>query len=68
MKQKNRPDLKDDRPKGVLFSTEGSTGWGRKRDLGDYKGGVLSATSTTSTTASPTTREMMHRERRAARG
>jgi hypothetical protein len=36
--QKNRPDIKDDRPKGVLFSTEGSTGWRRRRDLGDYKG------------------------------
>jgi hypothetical protein len=34
----NRPDLKDDRPKGVLFSTEGSTGWRRRRNLGDYKG------------------------------
>jgi hypothetical protein len=35
----NRPDMKDDRPKGVLFSTEGSTGWGRVRNLGDYKEG-----------------------------
>jgi hypothetical protein len=39
MKQKNRPDIKDDRPKGVLFSTEGSSGWGRKRDLDNYKEG-----------------------------
>jgi hypothetical protein len=39
MKQKNRPDIKDDRPKGVLFSTEGSTGWGWIRNLGDYKEG-----------------------------
>ena len=39
MKQKNRPDLEDKRPKGVLFSMEGSTGWGRKRDLGNYKEG-----------------------------
>jgi hypothetical protein len=23
----NRPEIRDDRPKGVLFSTEGSTGW-----------------------------------------
>jgi hypothetical protein len=38
MSEKNRPDIKDDRPKGVLFSTEGSTGWGRRRDLGNYKG------------------------------
>jgi hypothetical protein len=36
--RENRPDIKDDRPKGVLFSTEGSTGWHRRRDLGDYKG------------------------------
>jgi hypothetical protein len=34
----NRPDIRDDRPKGVLFSTQGSTGWGRVRNLGDYKG------------------------------
>jgi hypothetical protein len=34
----NRPDIRDDRPKGVLFSTEGSTGWRRRRDLGNYKG------------------------------
>jgi hypothetical protein len=38
MKQKNRPDLEDKRPKGVLFSTAGQTGWHRRRDLGDYKG------------------------------
>jgi len=30
MKQKNPPDIRDDRPKGVLFSTEGSTGWSRR--------------------------------------
>jgi hypothetical protein len=36
--RENRPDIKDDRPKGVLFSTEGSTGWRRRRDLGNYKG------------------------------
>jgi hypothetical protein len=24
--------------RGVLFSTEGSTGWRRRRDLGGYKG------------------------------
>jgi hypothetical protein len=34
----NRPDIRDDRPKGVLFSTEGSTWWGRIRRLGAYKG------------------------------
>jgi len=38
VKGKNRPDIKDDRPKGVLFSTGGSTGWHRRRNLGDYKG------------------------------
>jgi hypothetical protein len=37
--RENRPDVKDDRPKGMLFSTEGSTGWGRRRNLGDYKEG-----------------------------
>jgi hypothetical protein len=39
MKKKNRPDLEDKRPKGVLFSSEGSTGWGRIRRLGNYKAG-----------------------------
>jgi hypothetical protein len=38
MKEKNRPDIKDDRPKGVLFSSAGQTGWHRRRDLGNYKG------------------------------
>jgi hypothetical protein len=38
VRAQNRPDIRDDRPKGVLFSTEGSTGWRRRRDLGDYKG------------------------------
>ena len=37
-KKKNRPDMRDLIPKGVMFSAEGSTGWGRKRDLGGYKG------------------------------
>ena len=36
---KQRPDISDVRPKGVLFSTEGSTGWGRVRNLGNYKAG-----------------------------
>jgi hypothetical protein len=36
---RNRPDIRDLIPKGVLFSTEGPTGWGRKRDLGNYKEG-----------------------------
>jgi hypothetical protein len=39
MKQKNRPDIEDHRPKGVLFSAEGATGWGRIRRLGGYKEG-----------------------------
>jgi hypothetical protein len=34
----NRPDSRDDIPQGVLFSEVGQTGWGRRRDLGDYKG------------------------------
>ena len=34
----NRPDIRDDIPQGVLFSKVGQTGWGRRRDLGDYKG------------------------------
>jgi hypothetical protein len=38
VRAQNRPDIRDDRPKGVLFSTEGSTGWHRRRNLGDYKG------------------------------
>ena len=38
LRAKNRPDIKDDRPKGVLFSIEGPTGWGRIRQLGNYKG------------------------------
>jgi hypothetical protein len=38
MKLKNRPDIRDDRPKGVLFSTAGSTWWGRRCNLGNYKG------------------------------
>jgi hypothetical protein len=40
MKQrgKQRPELVDKRPQGVLFSTAGQTGWRRRRNLGDYKG------------------------------
>jgi hypothetical protein len=34
----NRPDIKDDRPKGVLFSTEGSTGWNHIRNIHYHKG------------------------------
>lgn len=38
VRAQNRPDIRDDRPKGVLFSTAGQTGWRRRRDLGNYKG------------------------------
>ena len=34
----NRPDVGDDRPQGALFSTEGSTGWNRIRNIHDHKG------------------------------
>lgn len=34
----NRPDMKMNISNGVMFSAEGSTGWGRIRNLGDYKG------------------------------
>jgi hypothetical protein len=37
-KSKNRPQLVDKRPQGVLFSTAGQTGWRRRRDLRGYKG------------------------------
>jgi len=40
MKAKNRPDTYDDRPKGALFSTEGSSGWGRMRDIRQHKVGA----------------------------
>jgi hypothetical protein len=33
----NRPDIRP-RGEGVLFHDTGATGWGRRRDLGDYKG------------------------------
>jgi hypothetical protein len=35
---KQRPELVDKRPRRVLFSTAGQTGWRRRRRLGDYKG------------------------------
>ena len=38
MKQKNRPEFVDKRPRRVLFSTAGQTGWRRRRNLGNYKG------------------------------
>jgi hypothetical protein len=38
LKSKNRPELVDKRPQGVLFSTAAQTGWRRRRNLGNYKG------------------------------
>jgi hypothetical protein len=41
MKQKNRPDLEDRRPKEVMFSSAGQTGWqGRPRDISSHKGNM----------------------------
>ena len=40
MKNKNRPDMNDDRPTGALFSTEGSSGWGNVRDIKNHKVGA----------------------------
>jgi hypothetical protein len=34
----NRPELVDKRPKGALFYREGSTGWGRVRNIKGHKG------------------------------
>jgi hypothetical protein len=39
MKRKNRPEVVDVRPKGVMFSDVGSTGWRRVRDIHDHKQG-----------------------------
>jgi hypothetical protein len=33
----NQPDIRP-RNQGVLFHNTGATGWGRRRELGDYKG------------------------------
>jgi hypothetical protein len=38
VRAQNRPDLIR-RDEGVLFHAAGSTGWNRRRDLGDYKKG-----------------------------
>lgn len=35
---KQRPELVDKRPQGVLFSTAGQTGWRRRRDISTHKG------------------------------
>ena len=37
-KKKNRPDMRDLIPRSVMFHETGSTGWRRRRNLGDYKG------------------------------
>jgi len=37
LKSKNRPELVDKRPQGVLFSTAGQTGWRRRRDISTHK-------------------------------
>jgi len=37
-KSKNRPDHADKRPRWALFSTQGSTGWRRRRDISTHKG------------------------------
>ena len=38
LKSKNRPELVDKRPRWALFSTQGSTGWRRRRDISAHKG------------------------------
>jgi hypothetical protein len=40
MKQKNRPEFVDKRPRRVLFSTAGPTGWRRRRDISTHKGNM----------------------------
>jgi hypothetical protein len=37
-KSKNRPESVDRRPRQAMFSTQGSTGWRRRRDLRNHKG------------------------------
>ena len=38
LKSKNRPERVDVRPRGMLFSTAGQTGWRRRRDIRNHKG------------------------------
>ena len=40
-KGKQRPELVDKRPRRVLFSTAGQTGWRRRRDISTHKGSNL---------------------------
>ena len=37
-KNKNRPEYVDKIPRQVMFSTQGSTGWRRRRDISTHKG------------------------------
>jgi hypothetical protein len=37
-KSKNRPELVDKRPRWALFTTAGQTGWRRRRDIRNHKG------------------------------
>ena len=37
-KSKGRPEYVDKIPRRVLFSTQGSTGWRRRRDIRNHKG------------------------------
>ena len=38
LKSKNRPEYVDKIPRQVMFSTQGSTGWRRRRDIRNHKG------------------------------
>jgi hypothetical protein len=38
LRAKNRPESVDKRPRWALFSTQGSTGWRRRRDISTHKG------------------------------
>ena len=37
LKSNNRPARVDKRPRWALFSTQGSTGWRRRRDISTHK-------------------------------
>ena len=37
-KSKGRPERVDKIPRQVMFSTQGSTGWRRRRDISTHKG------------------------------
>jgi hypothetical protein len=40
LKSKNRPERVDKIPRQVMFSTQGSTGWRRRRDISTHKGNI----------------------------